>query len=299
MKYDLTTLYIFLCVAEENSLTKGSTRAHLAVSAISKRIGEFESRLGYSLFTRSSRGVDLTHEGKVMLQHTKRIFHNIQEMDNAISDFSSVISGKVRIHSTTSALSQFLPKHIEEISEKYPGISLEIEGRVGTAVIDGIVDRSADIGVFASQNKVNGVESFKYKTYELAVAVPNSDPLSLVESLKFSDLVGHELISQHSDSLLYKKIFDEAYNIGVELKVGMRVSSYDCICQLVAIKQGIAILPRTIIDIYSNVIPIKSVTLDESWAERELRVGVKSYEVLPKHIRVVVDHLAGFQTSQN
>ncbi|RUR43592.1 helix-turn-helix domain-containing protein [Vreelandella populi] len=57
MRYGLTTLKNFLCVAKARSWTRASKRAHLAVTAISKRIAEPESHVGAPLFTRFSRGV--------------------------------------------------------------------------------------------------------------------------------------------------------------------------------------------------------------------------------------------------
>ncbi|WP_413614974.1 LysR family transcriptional regulator [Halomonas cupida] len=291
MRYDLTTLHIFLCVAEERSLTRASARVHLAVSAISKRIAELESRLGITLFIRSSRGVELTAEGQSMLTHTRQIFHNIQAMDDEILGYSEGIRGQVKLHSTTSALAQFLPEDIETFCEKYPGIKLEVEGRLGTAIVNAIIDGSADLGVFALQEDVEGIETFQYRSYELAVALSSKDPLSSASSLSFQEVARHELVSQHSESLLYKRIQEEARKLGIDLKIDMKVSSYDCICQLVAIRRGIAILPRNIIDIYSNVVPITAVTLDEPWAIRELRVGVRSYRMLAPPVKALLNHL--------
>ncbi|WP_021029255.1 LysR family transcriptional regulator [Litchfieldella anticariensis] len=290
--YDLTSLHIFLCVAEEKSLTRASARAHLAVSAISKRIAELESRLGSKLFIRSRRGFELTSTGHALLVHTRCIFEKVQAMDKELLGYSEGIRGQVKIHATTSALAQFLPDDIEKFSAKYPGIKLEIEGRVGTAIVNAIVNETADLGIFALQEDVEGIDTFKYRSYDLAVAISVKDPLSEATSLRFSDIVKHEVISQHSESFLYKKIIEEASKLEAELKISMKVSSYDCICQLVASRQGIAILPKQMIDMYSNVVPVTSVPLDEGWARRELKVGVKSYKILPPAVKALVDHLA-------
>ncbi|EPC00383.1 hypothetical protein L861_14005 [Litchfieldella anticariensis FP35 = DSM 16096] len=213
-------------------------------------------------------------------------------MDKELLGYSEGIRGQVKIHATTSALAQFLPDDIEKFSAKYPGIKLEIEGRVGTAIVNAIVNETADLGIFALQEDVEGIDTFKYRSYDLAVAISVKDPLSEATSLRFSDIVKHEVISQHSESFLYKKIIEEASKLEAELKISMKVSSYDCICQLVASRQGIAILPKQMIDMYSNVVPVTSVPLDEGWARRELKVGVKSYKILPPAVKALVDHLA-------
>ncbi|UZE14245.1 helix-turn-helix domain-containing protein [Pseudomonas sp. B21-053] len=43
MRYDLTSLDLFITVAQERNLTRAARIKHLAVSAISKRITELEA----------------------------------------------------------------------------------------------------------------------------------------------------------------------------------------------------------------------------------------------------------------
>ena len=43
MRYDLTSLELFVAVAEEANLTRAAERQHLAVSAVSKRITELDA----------------------------------------------------------------------------------------------------------------------------------------------------------------------------------------------------------------------------------------------------------------
>ena len=63
MRYDLTSLEIFVAVAETANLTRAAEQQHLAVSAISKRITELEELAGSALLQRHPRGVSLTPAG--------------------------------------------------------------------------------------------------------------------------------------------------------------------------------------------------------------------------------------------
>jgi DNA-binding transcriptional LysR family regulator len=54
--YDITSLDLFITVAEERNLTRAARLKHLAVSAISKRISESEAQVGAPLLTRNARG---------------------------------------------------------------------------------------------------------------------------------------------------------------------------------------------------------------------------------------------------
>ncbi len=59
-RYDLFTLELFIAVVEEQSIAAAAERAHIAASAISRRISELEAMLGAELLVRHSKGIDLT-----------------------------------------------------------------------------------------------------------------------------------------------------------------------------------------------------------------------------------------------
>ncbi|ALM51971.1 LysR family transcriptional regulator [Halomonas huangheensis] len=291
MRFDLTSLQIFLCVAEEKSLTRASKRAHLALSAISKRIAELEHRVGSPLFTRYPRGVELTPAGQSMLAHTRQVFEALYRLEDELGDYSDGIKGQVQLHATTSALAQFLPAEIKTFTTQFPGVRLDIEERVGAAIVRALSDGRADVGVFASHTPAPDLETFAYRSDEICLAVSVNHPLSDRETVRFPEVLRHELIASHAESALYAQITQEAEKLGMTPTIKIRVSSFDCMCQLVAGELGIALLPRHVIRIYANSIGITDVPLDEPWAIRNLRIGVRDFRQLSPTARAFVEHL--------
>ncbi|WP_110644031.1 LysR family transcriptional regulator [Salinicola sp. CPA57] len=291
MRFDLISLNIFLAVAEEKSLTRASKRAHLAVSAISKRIAELEHRVGAPLFTRFARGVELTPAGQSMLTYTRQVFETLQLMEQELGDYSSGIKGQIRLHATTSALAQFLPESIETFTSLYPGIKFDIEERVGAAIVRAVSDGRADLGVFASRTPAPDLETIPYRSDELALAVAVDHALAEREVVRFSEVTRYEFIASHAESALYALTMQEAAKLNLSLKVRIRVSSFDCMCQLVAGRLGVAILPRHVINIYAQSIPIVGLRLDEPWAKRDLQIGMRDFATLPATAKAFVEHL--------
>ncbi|MGQ7249354.1 LysR family transcriptional regulator [Halomonas sp. V046] len=291
MRFDLTSLQIFLCVAEEKSLTRASKRAHLAVSAISRRIGELEHRVGSPLFTRNARGVELTPAGQSMLTYTRQVFETLYRMEEELGDFSDGIKGQVRLHATTSALAQFLPQDIRDFSHQFPGIRLDIEERVGAAIVRAVSDGRAEVGIFANHTLSDDLEVFDYRSDEIALAVARQHPLSERNVVRFSEVLHHDLIASHAESALYALLIHEAEKLGATPRIKVRVSSFDCMCQLVAGGLGIALLPKHVIRIYAKSVPIVAIPLDESWAVRRLRIGVKDFRQLSPTAKAFVEHL--------
>ena len=158
MRYDLTSLDIFIAVAEERNLTRVARIKHLALSAISKRIAELEAQAGSALLVRNARGVDLTPAGQSMLFYARQLQQTLIALDDELGDYASGVKGHVRIHAITSALSQFLPTDIARFVQLYPQIKFDIEERVGSAVIRAVADGRADLGIIADQTAVMPAE---------------------------------------------------------------------------------------------------------------------------------------------
>src|SRR5438552_10303186 len=140
MRYDLTTLEIFVAVAEEANLTRAAARQHLAVSAVSKRITELEALAEAPLLERLPRGVALTPAGQSLLHYARQMIKLVDRMKSELSEYAGGVKGHIRIHASTSALTQFVPKELEAFLNRYPMIRMQIEERVGAAIVAAVAD---------------------------------------------------------------------------------------------------------------------------------------------------------------
>jgi DNA-binding transcriptional LysR family regulator len=125
MRYDLTSLELFVAVAEEANLTRAAERQHLAVSAVSKRITELEELAEAPLLVRLPRGVSLTPAGQSLLHYARQMLQLVQRMRSELSEYAGGVKGHIRLHASTSVLSQFLPRELESFLRLYPMIRLK------------------------------------------------------------------------------------------------------------------------------------------------------------------------------
>ncbi|WP_454644834.1 LysR family transcriptional regulator [Bradyrhizobium liaoningense] len=73
MDLDATPYRIFVTLADELSFTRASALLNVSQPALSARVREFERRLGFALFARTSRRVELTPEGRLFLPNARRM----------------------------------------------------------------------------------------------------------------------------------------------------------------------------------------------------------------------------------
>lgn len=73
MDIDATPYRLFVMVADELSFTRAAKRLNISQPALSAGVREMERRLGFALFSRSSRRVELTPEGRLFLGNARRM----------------------------------------------------------------------------------------------------------------------------------------------------------------------------------------------------------------------------------
>jgi DNA-binding transcriptional LysR family regulator len=76
----------FVAVADERSFTRAAARLNLSQPALSGQVRELERRLGFALFTRSSRRVELTSEGRLFLPNARRFINEADIIGRAARD---------------------------------------------------------------------------------------------------------------------------------------------------------------------------------------------------------------------
>lgn len=83
---DFKRLRYFLAVAEGGSFSEAARRLSVVQPALSQQIGRLEAELGVSLLERSSRGVTLTEQGRILQSHAAKILTQVANTQAAVRD---------------------------------------------------------------------------------------------------------------------------------------------------------------------------------------------------------------------
>ncbi|CAN5441708.1 LysR substrate-binding domain-containing protein [soil metagenome] len=291
MRHDLTSLQIFVAVAECGNLTRAAEREHLAVSAISKRIAELEGVAGTPLLVRYPRGVALTPAGQSLLHHARQMLQIVQRMDEELAQYAGGLRGHIRLHAVASALTQFLPEELEAFLSRYPQVQISLEERTGKAIAMAVASGAADLGIVAGDAMTQGLVAIAYRSDRLMLGVPIGHPLARRKGVRFADALAYDFVGPHAESSLSALMVAGAKAAGRPLQQRILVSSFDAMCRLVETRLGITMLPEGVLAPHVAGGRIAAVALKEDWALRRLALVMRESESASHVTLALIEHL--------
>jgi DNA-binding transcriptional LysR family regulator len=270
----MTSLRLFLVVADAGNITRASEIAHIAASAISKRISDLEQDLDVVLLERGRSGVRLTPAGEALLVHVRSINDVAARLGAELSNFASGAKGLVRVAANPSSITQFLPPVLSRFRAHHPAIRIELLEEMSERTVQLVSDRAVDIGMVADTVDFGDLASFDFRRDRLAMVMPRRHPLDGRRKLCFADTLSYPQVGLAEGSSIQATLFNAARAAGRHLDLVVRVASFDAVRNLVAAGIGIACLPVGCIKPYLDTHRLSLVPLSDDWADRQLKVCV-------------------------
>jgi len=170
---ELYQLKSFLTIADEKNLTRAAETLHLSQSALSSQIKLLEEELGVPLFSRTSRGMAITDQGRILMTHAQDVLEaagQLQQRAEAMSrGITATISiglntdpGFLRISATNQRLN-LLHKDTNIIFHLCQSADTPQKLRHG----------QIDLGFFYGENQNTDIDSFIIKQVRTCVVIPN------------------------------------------------------------------------------------------------------------------------------
>ncbi|HJB06855.1 MAG TPA: LysR family transcriptional regulator [Candidatus Enterocloster faecavium] len=149
MEQNLSQYKIFYEVAKAGNISRAAKELYISQPAISKAIGKLEDSLGLSLFTRSSRGVQLTAEGEILYQHTQDAFEALERGEQELRRIQEFDIGHLRIGVSTTLCKYVLLPYLKTFIDQYPHMKVTIESQSTGQTLDRLEQQKLDLGLVA------------------------------------------------------------------------------------------------------------------------------------------------------
>ncbi len=295
-RLDLVTLRLFVAVLDAGSLTAGADRYGISLAAASKRIAELEHHCGIALLQRSARGVTATAGGQTLHRHAIELVAHLERMALAIADFSTGVSGHLRLWANPSALGGFLPTLLAAYALQHPEVRIDLEDALSEDSVRAVAVGTAELAVIGENTPSEGLFSFVCEVDELVLVVPRGHALAPADpvagpaagSVEFARALDHDFICLGRSASLTRKISGAAEAVGRSFRLRVQVRSFDVMCRMVAAGLGLAILPRAGASLYADALGLQVVPLQGLDAERKLLLAMRDPAVLSPAAQALV-----------
>jgi DNA-binding transcriptional LysR family regulator len=295
-RVDLTTLRLFVAVCDEKNLTRAAAREGIAASAVSKRLNDFETAFGVTLFDRLAKGMALTPAGDALLHHARITLLNVEKIALELSEYAEGVRGHARVLANLSAIVQFLPEDLSEFFAIHDKLRVDLEERPSGQVIRGIEEGSAEIGICAAEIDSRGLMRLPYRHDRLVVVVTPDHPLARHAALNFVDTLEYDQIGLHAASSIFLMSQAAAAQLGQPLRLRIHVPGFDAVCRMVQAKMGIGLIPDRAFSIIGAGMGLRAIPLQDDWARRELKIVLRDIDSLSGTGRLLFEHLRSSET---
>ena len=149
MEQNLSQYKIFHEVAKAGNISKAAKELYISQPAISKAISKLEDSLGLSLFTRSSRGVQLTSEGEILFEHTREAFDALDRGEQELKRIQEFDIGHLRIGVSNTLCKYILLPYLKTFIDQYPHMKVTIESQATAQTLARLEQQKIDLGLVA------------------------------------------------------------------------------------------------------------------------------------------------------
>ena len=142
---ELRHIRSFLVLSEQLHFGQAAEILHIVQPALTKQIKELESHLGVSLFERTKRRVNLTHEGEYFRTQSQEIMELLSKTEKEIRWIADGTSGEIKLGYVGSCIHTFLPSLLATLSDQFPKIHCYLNEMTSVAQEQAIAQNELDI----------------------------------------------------------------------------------------------------------------------------------------------------------
>ena len=291
MRFDLTTLKLFISVIDHGSITRAAEREHIVPSAASKRIGDLEAQLGVALLVRQHAGVVPTAAGEALVRHAREVIKTLDRIPDALSTLAADDPPDIRILANQTAVVVLVADLASYIAQR-PPVKIRLDEGQSLPIIESVAQGSADIGVIGHFQPADRLHVVPYRSIPLMLVVPASHPLASRGAISFAEALEFDLITLVQGTAIRGWALAAAARMARKPKFTMQVQSYEAMRAMVHAGLGIAVIPAPNILPYKDLFQVRALPLTDDWACMQLYMVCARHTAGTPAIDDLLAHLA-------
>ncbi len=247
MEVTFEQINAFHAVTKHRSFSRAGQEIYRTQSAVSIQVARLEQIIGQRLLHRTTKNIELTDAGKILLKYIEEIKRLLDQAEQALIDLEAMERGRLLICTSDTTACYRIPHFLQAFKSKYPRIEIIVRNATSLKTIDLVLQGEVDLGISTLSYLKPGLVVIPLFSRSDVVICHPGHQLADRKEIFLKDLEPYTcvLLDQNCSS---RRILDEVCEKRkVHLTVGMELSSIEVVKSLVSIDSGISIVPEVAI----------------------------------------------------
>jgi DNA-binding transcriptional LysR family regulator len=248
---DLRRLGVLRELDRRGSLARTAEALHLTPSAVSQQLAALSREAGVPLIERQGRGVRLTGQARVLLEHADVIAAQWEQARTDLAAWQEGRRGAVTIGAFSSAIAGLLPHALRRLTEHHPQVRIAVVEAEPPNLFTSLDGGQVDIAVAVDFAAAPPHTDRRYSRTDLLVdildlALPLAHPCAQREHVPLRDLASDAWIVGEPRSCCGAITRSLCAANGFTPDIRHAVNDWQSLAALVETGMGVALVPRLV-----------------------------------------------------
>ena len=233
-----------LAVAETRHFETAASKCFITQSTLSTMISKLEEEINIKLFDRKKKPVELTKEGKLIVEHFKTIIKDIQQLEELTSEIKGELKGNLSISVIPTIAPFLLPRFLQDFAIQFPNLKIVVREEPTKEIIRQLKSRELDIGIVSTP--INDEDLIETHLYDEPFVYYNAQKTTTKYS-KIENLNTENLCLLEEDHCMRTQVIKlceiKNLNFANKLNFDYKAGSIDSLIRFVKANKAATLLP--------------------------------------------------------
>jgi DNA-binding transcriptional LysR family regulator len=254
---ELRQLRYLDAVARRGSFTRAAMDLHIAQSAVSQQVGRLERELGVELLRRTTRRVEVTEAGALVLIRARRALAEADGVRADLDALQGLVHGTLRLGGVPAVGPVHPAALIADFARAHPGVAITVREDAAFTLLGELRDGGLDLVMaLVDPGSLDELEGVRLLDEELVLVAHPDHPLARAGRVRVERLAGEALVTHGAGSALR----DALLTLVPSGRVVAEVNELETVRELTARGLGVTLMPRSIVTPHGDRLAIRPLT---------------------------------------
>jgi DNA-binding transcriptional LysR family regulator len=245
---ELRQLRYALSVAKERSFTRAAKGLNVSQSAVSEQVALLEGDIGFPLFRRTPRGIEVTERGRTFLYEAERVIGDVLSLTDSARRLRGAPIDTLTLAMGSGMAQIFMPRLFRDLGKTLPGVRLEILTAPTRNIFSELHEERIDAGIAIESDPERvpaGIVIDRLTQAEMALIVPPSHRLAKSrKAIDIGSLVSEPIVMSELTVGYGQVVLSMFADLGIRPNILAVADNIEMQKVIVQSGTGVAIVPR-------------------------------------------------------